>query len=252
MESRLLDFILRLNTTDSFEAAWDVYSKELATLGISQSLYGYTDVPDGHRGHGDYLYLANYSEAFMQEYSDNRMAEHDVAFDWCERNDRPFEWGGQAYTYYTYTKEQKAVEEFSADHQIRYGFTIPLRLLHGNSQGGVGLSATGIDKKEFEIDIKPHFEYIQLVVHTFHMFVQKFPRFTEAKNEYDNVVGKLTANEVETLRWLTLGCSINEIAHKKIYKSVPMVNKYINQAKIKLNARNRDQLIAKAIILGLL
>jgi len=249
MENRLLDFITRLNGTDSFVTAWQVYSEELASVGINQSLYGFSIMLDGKRTHDDFLFLSNYSEGFLREYNGNQMGEHDVMVDWCEQYDTPLEWNS---TPFNLTKEQKALEELSADYQVMNGFSIPLKLLHGQSWGGVGLSATGISRKEFEADIKPHYEYIQLIVQTFHMFVQKFPRFTEAHSDDDHVLTALTKNEIETLRWLTHGYSIDEIAHKKLFRSVPMVNKYINRAKQKLNAKNRDQLIAKAIILGLL
>ena len=63
---------------------------------------------------------------------------------------------------------------------------------------------------------------------------------------------ELNENELETLRWLVKGYSINEIANEKLFKSVAMVNKYVRQAKNKLNARSRDQLIATAVMMGLL
>jgi len=63
---------------------------------------------------------------------------------------------------------------------------------------------------------------------------------------------ELNQNEIETLRWLVQGYSINEIANEKLFKSVAMVNKYVRQAKDKLNARSRDQLIATAVLLELL
>ncbi len=57
--------------------------------------------------------------------------------------------------------------------------------------------------------------------------------------------------EQEAIRWLSNGYSIKEIADKKLFKSVESINLYIKSAKQKLQVRSRDQLIARAVLLGL-
>ncbi len=248
MDKMLIDFITGLNQCESFEEAWKLYQKVISEQGITQSLYGITLTPSDKRGEEDFLYHTNYSDGFMREYDDNQLSEYDVLVDWCQQRLEPYEWNTLDFNL---TKQQQVLEELSNDYQIQWGYTIPLRLLLGDAWGGVGLCAVGISKKEFEKDVKPNYEYIQLITHTFHSFVQRFPRFTEELTNYDHVIGRLNTNEIETLKWLIHGLSIKEIANKKLFKSVDMVNKYINSAKNKLNAINRDQLIAKAMILGL-
>jgi len=249
VDSRLFDFMMRLNGTCSFESAWLIYLDALAEVGINEALYGWNPTPDDAPQHEGFLMLSNYNDNFMREYHDNNGSEHDVLIDWCYRTDAPLEWNGMNYVA---TDGQMIIEEISAAYQLEYGLTIPLRLRGGKKWGGTGLSATGMGRKEFVTDVKPHFEYLHALTHAFHMYVQKFPGFTKQINTQDRVVQMLTDKESSVLQWLCQGYSIQEIADYKIYRSVHSVDKYISQAKEKLNARNRDQLIAKALILNLI
>jgi len=61
----------------------------------------------------------------------------------------------------------------------------------------------------------------------------------------------LSDKERETIGWLIRGFSILETA-KKMERSVPAIDKYIRQAKVKTKARSRDHLIAIVITQGLL
>ncbi len=67
----------------------------------------------------------------------------------------------------------------------------------------------------------------------------------------DDEVYLLSDREVEVLTWLIVGKNTRAIA-EKLESSTSTVEKQIRSARQKLNARNNEQAVTKALMLGLI
>lgn len=67
----------------------------------------------------------------------------------------------------------------------------------------------------------------------------------------DNEVYSLSDREIEVLTWLIVGKNTRAIA-EKLESSTSTVEKQIRSARRKLKARNNEQAVTKALMLGLI
>jgi DNA-binding CsgD family transcriptional regulator len=143
------------------------------------------------------------------------------------------------------------MEELSLDFNICNGATIQLKTRYTRSSSYIGLSATDSTQREYERDVIRNFDLALSLSHILEMHLSQFEPYQMLDSATHSAMQPLHALEQETIRWLSHGCSIREIADKKMYKSVESINLYIKRAKQKLQVRTRDQLIARAVLLGL-
>ncbi len=256
MDNQIIDFQTRLFQCRSFDESWQLYLGEMEQCGFAHLSYGHT-VFDDNEVHPQNIcyYLTSYRQEFVDDYMQVDGVENDISITYALYYEQPLEWAleekilleGKSIEL---SSAQRVVDDVSKDHGIVHGYTIPLKLPGGNV-GGAGLSATGIQKKEFEQDIAPNIGYITVITNLFHIQALQFPR--PLRNA---VVGKerepLTVKEREVIKWLAHGYKIQLIAEKKMFRSQESVNLYIRKAKDKLKALNVAQLVAKAMVLRLI
>lgn len=94
--------------------------------------------------------------------------------------------------------------------------------------------------------------FINRMLEIFYMHFESLPLYSALLKCVNRPIEELTTSEKCTIHWLANGFSIRQIAEDKIYKSVESVNLYIKSAKKKLNSRTRDQMIAKAMAIGVI
>jgi DNA-binding CsgD family transcriptional regulator len=250
MENRVLDFMTRLSRTTSFLESWEVYLDELTQLGFSRAMYGYSVLPDEWENVADNVtYITNKEPEYMKEYADNSFIARDPMAMWCVTETRPMVWGWSENRKDLPQNMEKLVElhcDFEMDHCV----VIPLRMAGDVGRGGVGMSAAGVGVKEFHIDLKRDIPYVELLTQLFDNHVRRFLQFFDAPTPFDRIYEPLTEKEIETVKWLAHGYNIKQIADEKLYRSINSVDKYISSSKIKLRAINRENLVAKALVLG--
>ncbi len=250
MDNQIIDFQTQLFQCKSFDESWQLYLEEMERCGFAHLLYGYTLFTDNESDPSSFDFsVTNYYQAFLSDYVAVDGIGNDASVDWALDHDEPGEWSLEE-NIAKLTPTQKLVDEVSRDHGIVYGYTIPVRLPSGNL-GGVGCSATDIQKKEFKQDIAPKIGYITVITNLFHLHTLQFPRLLQ-----NAVLGEdgepLTEKEQEVIKWLAHGYKIQQIAEQKMFRSQESVNLYIRKAKNKLQAPNVAQLVAKAMVLRLI
>ncbi len=139
------------------------------------------------------------------------------------------------------TDRQKKFMSDSIEFDMGVGVSLPVRY-NEHGIGGVGLNCADVSEKEFNKIWTAHQGEITTISHMFDEF---------AREEHMDEIYSLTPREVEVLTWLTLGKTTKVIAGK-LGSSASTVEKQVRSARKKLNARNNEQAVTKALMLGLI
>ena len=257
MNNKLAEFIEQLTQCRTVEASWDLFLNTMADCGISHAAYAMSakqtsndSSPIGKME--DIIALFDYPEGFVDDYFSLGMSDHDPCLQIAQHVGDIFLWEDPELWEKYSTPQSLEVDRVGYSYDVQYGFSLPIQVYRSNNIGNIGLSATGIKEREFDKDIAPYKDYIRQLGTLFHMHIQSFPLCNIAElTPLRTPQATLTAMEKETLKWLTRGHSIHQIADEKLHRSTESINKYIANAKQKLSASNRDQLIARAVFLGI-
>lgn len=125
----------------------------------------------------------------------------------------------------------------------RSAVTFPVHAFNGKQSGGVSF-VTNMSRAEFLSLISESMTFLQSVAILTHQRIQFLNE--QPDSECSQV---LAPRERECIKWLANGNRTNQIADKLGIRDVT-VNLYIQNAKKKLRARTREQLIATSIING--
>jgi DNA-binding CsgD family transcriptional regulator len=246
------DFITGISQCETIDKSWNYFLKNIKKFGFDSAMYilAFEDSKNDFSG----MYLSNYNPLFLEEYDKMLFASgevHDVAVTWCLNNDEILEWESELFLSQQ-TKENKKFDDLAADYNMGHGLSLPIRSRRHIYTGGIGLCAEDVGTKAFQNDIRHN---IPLVCHFGNILHEHINKLETTYMLSDNIrtnFENLSVQEVETLKWLVSGFTIKQIANEKVHRSVESINKYIHSAKIKLNVRTRDQLIARAIIMGII
>ena len=251
MNNQLTDLLTLLMRCSSYEECWKVFYSDMQSLGFVHGQYCYAmNRRGGEKGDKPtFLAVSNYSDSFMADYLDCKGEKYDYSVDWCLQQDNVLKWDSKK-RYSSLSPEAQIVENMSYDHQILNGLSIPLKENGSDNWGGIGLSATAIDDKEFDRDIYPHLEYIHQAALLFHTVAQKFSKYDLFVKSEQYGLPILKPIEKETLKCLSGGLFLQDIA-QRFHKSPDTVNGYIRDIKKKLKARTSCQAVAIAVVLGI-
>lgn len=136
------------------------------------------------------------------------------------------------------TEAQKRGWLISDELGFQVGVTIPTVALSLDGLGGTGLCAGELSPVEFEKMWADKQGIIMQILGLLDMRMRE--------QHLSQVIG-LSPREQETLKWLATGLRPDQIAYR-LNIGYRTIDKYINGAKRKLNARTRDQAVAKALI----
>lgn len=242
----IVDFIIQLQSCATAQQSYCRYAETLGGFGINESIYAIL------LGDSDYIALSDYRQNFLEAYKDAGGAEADVTVFWSQQRNTPQVWNDPINQRMELPEKFHKVEQISADFDIQYGFTLPIHTGVEGFWGSCGLSASGIKKQTFLQDVLPFKDLLIAISTIFDMHVRQVSGNHILEQSTVSTLEALTPMEIETLKWLAEGYSIKQISDEKLHRSIDSVNIYIRNAKKKLNARTRDQLIAKALILRLI
>jgi len=242
----IVDFIIQLQSCVTAQQSYGCYADTVGGFGINESIYAML------LGNNDYTALSNYRESFLEAYEDAGGAEADVTVYWSQNRNTPLVWNDPINKRTALPEKFHKVEQISADFEVQYGLTLPIHPGIEGFWGACGLSASGIKEHEFLRDILPFKDLLIAISTIFDMNIRQICGNHVLKESTISTLEPLTPMEIETLKWLADGYSIKQISDEKLHRSIDSVNLYIRNAKKKLNARTRDQLIAKALILRLI
>jgi DNA-binding CsgD family transcriptional regulator len=246
------DFITGIKQCGTIDQSWAYFLKTINKLGFDSAMYILTF--EGRKNNYSGIYLSNYNASFLNEYDKLLFATgdiHDVAVSWCLNNDDVIEWESDLFSSLQ-TKENKIFDDLAADYNMAHGLSIPIRSRSHIYNGGIGLCAENVSSKVFKNDIRYNIPIAYHFGNILHDHLNKLEQNFMLINGSRTNVTNLSILEIETLKWLVAGFTIKQISDEKMYKSIESINKYIHSAKIKLNVRTRDQLIARAMILGVI
>ena len=245
---QLIEFLTRLRDCGDYESSWQLYTQAVSELGFTHN--GYMLMPNGPAENGTMLAFSNYQPEFISAYVELGGAENDDTVQWIQATDEICHWSNPTQRSLC-SEKYLPLEELSQDFNVLNGVTIPMKPRHNTSTSLMGLSATNSSQQEYERDVIPHLDLAMAMTQILEMHFHQFEPHQMMEGATYCELQALSPLEQETIRWLSSGCSIKEVADKKLFKSIESVNIYIKNAKQKLQVRTRDQLIACAVLLGL-
>lgn len=249
----ICDFIAKLTRSNTAQQSWLVFLDAIEPLGFNSAFYGLSfldeqqQVPSG-------LYLSNYQPQFQVAYDELEGAHgavNDVVVRWCTEMDQPLEWQSAQHLALQ-TPQNRIIDDLAADFGMNYGVAIPIRSNSSLYTGGIGICAEGVNKKTYDSDIAINVPLAIELSNLFHAHLFQLKNSNLLKMDIRTTMQPFTNNELDTIKWLASGCSIKEIADSKLHKSAESVNLYIKSAKDKMQVKTRDQMIARAVIIGLI
>lgn len=247
--NRKNQFCNRLTFCNDLKESFACLMAELSSYGILHGMYA---VGVGRKKNIPITFavISSYPEAFMKAYTEKDMFQHDEGVQWAISNDETLIWD-EVITEGYYSKEAEQVDRLAAKYGIRYGFSIPL--LGQNSQvfGGVGLSATGIDKETFHSELVPRLPEVEALCQLFSRATASFSKYQEMKGRGKLQFPVLTQNEIEVLAAISRGIELKEIAQMR-NTGVDNINAFSRNIRRKLKAENLPQAIYKASVLHII
>ncbi|MBL1240476.1 MAG: LuxR family transcriptional regulator [OCS116 cluster bacterium] len=232
MNIKLQLFLTELDVADTRDEVWKIITKFYAGYGFDSIIYVDMVLDDVE-------ILTSLPQYWHDHYVDQNYQEIDPFFSYCSGSLLSINTGKEYLSQYDCLNNpaKKLICE-AAEVGFCSGFSVIYKPLSVAGAGGWNIGSS-LDKKQVEKIKKQHLETLQLASFFAREAIQRAPQ----KNTETPIFSK---REKECLLWLATGLRTKQIAHKLNLKPVS-IELYINNAKKKLNATTREQLIAKAI-----
>jgi len=226
------------------DAAIALLSTRLREFGFER--FAYARMPVGRSGQPDsYVSVSTLPDDWVRDYTEGAFYRHDVMAQHCLRSTDPYPW----------SRYHAGVESgeingpwaelgwLARDWGVANGVTVPLRSA-GSFRAGISLVADPeADPRDRERAFERHRDEILALVESFHATVELG---AVAAAEY-----RVTARELEVLRWVADGFRTGQIADR-LGTSAHTVEKQLRAARDRLGAATVPQAVARAIALGIL
>jgi len=250
-DERLISLLSSLEKANNFDESWAAYREALAELGLSNGNFLSTLTRNPTKD--DAFYLHDYSQEFFDLYNEFNGKDHDISLHHAIALGKTLDWSSNPITQrIELNKEQRLIEDISYEYGLNNGYSIPFYNANGELYGGVGLCAQGVSYQEFDKDIRHERTFIDQATSLFQAYTDRHFSYNEMLSHNTSVIGELTDDELETIKWLSEGKTTSFIADSIIHKSISSIDKSISSAKQKLKVSSKDQLIYRAIQLGLI
>lgn len=248
VSTSLIELSEDLHGLRDLDLFWKRISDELTHFGITSLMYGaITSRREANaRGIGESIFVkTNHPRSYFQGLDDEadlaNVLKNDLSVEHCVDGHLPMIWHKEP-DWQNATEEQKRDWLVSDELGFQVGITVPTSALSIQGIGGTGLCAGELKPKEFDALWADKYIYIMQVLSLLD---------TGMREKYLKQIIRLSERETEVLLWLANGYRPDQIAHK-LNIGYRTVDKYINNAKQKLNATTRDQAVAKALILNVI
>jgi len=246
------DFVDTLNQCENTEQSWVVFLRFIKQLGFNSAFYGLSF--PSHKDNLPGIYLSNYNDDFLTEY--DRLSGafddfNDTALQWCFDHDVPLEWSSDTHLALQ-TPQSASVDYLANDFGMTYGVSIPIRSRSHLYIAGAGVCAEGVNKKTYDNEIAINIPTLVRLTNLYHAYLNNTEHRSLFMPNVRTSMNRVTELELETIKLLAAGLTIKEIADKRLFKSIESVNLYIRAAKKKLQVKTSAQLVARAMVLGII
>lgn len=208
-------------------------------LGFDQLLFAV--IPQPRTNPNDVYLRSNYPLAWRNQYEQQNMRAADPTVEYCFKSSAPMVWTPQSFK----TKPQQQMYEEAVSFGLRVGVTLPI---HG-AAGEIGMLTCVRDQapsQAFLHDLQRNLAGLSLLRDVAFDAMSKFIRTNESAEQ----APALTAREMDCLQWMTGGKTAWEIG-RILSISEAGVNFHISNLRTKFNVTKRNDVVLKAIRMGL-
>jgi LuxR family quorum-sensing transcriptional regulator LasR len=224
-------------------AVWRNLVFKLGTdLGYEQTLLAI--LPDRNTPvEAEYAFLhSNYSDKWLGKYTAEKMHHVDPAFTHCTSKSIPLIWSPDIFS----ARGQKEMYEEACGHGLRSGVTLPI---HG-ALGEMGILCFVTDAKPGKCFQQEAHNRLPELSYFRDFIFETSLRFMKPA-ESPEKVPPITRCELECLKWCAAGKSSRAIA-QILNCSVATVDFHFTNLRNKFNVSSRLQVVAKALLYGLI
>ena len=193
---------------------------------------------------GEVYLRSNYPGQWRDHYDRNNLRAADPTVEYCFRSSSPFVWLPQSFK----TTEQQALYEEASAFGLKVGVTLPIRGVDGEI-GMLTCVRDGNPGPDFLKDLNQNLGALALLrdvaFDSLHQYVH-----ASAAAPAENVP-VLTARERDCLQWMCAGKTAWEIG-RILNISEAGVNFHISNLRAKFGVSRRNDVVIKAIRLGLI
>jgi LuxR family quorum-sensing transcriptional regulator LasR len=189
------------------------------------------------------VYLrSNYPSRWRDQYERENLRAADPTVEYCFKASAPFVWMPQSFK----TAEQRALYEEASTHGLKAGVTLPI---HG-AGGEIGMLTCVRDQA-------PEADFMQDLGHQLGQLTLLRDIAFDAMRQYmyappaPSEAPALTARELDCLQWMAAGKTAWEIG-RILSISEAGVNFHIGNLRTKFGVSRRNDIVIKAIRLGLI
>lgn len=240
MDSNIKDTIRKIQGTTDLVELKSLIVGVRENLGFAHFLYG-VRLSNSFSAISHFI-ISDYPEVWLQEYTTKNYAEFDPVVKHCVTSHEPYCWDRLQL------ETEPHLVEFAqacASHGLLGGLCIGI---HGYS-GDVGIFCMGgptplASGSDAELEAAGVLNTLLPYVHA---AVTRLASFKHAETE----TPQLSKRELECLLWTAEGKTTEEIA-MILFLSAPTVSFHLKNVIGKLRVSNRNQAIAKAVLLGLI
>ena len=235
----LLDYLEKLNETNSIEDLWSLHTQSLAEFGFDRLLYGFTQFRTAHSfgDKEDVLVLTNHDPKYSDPFV-NDLYFHAPMVRWATENVGACSWGWMRNNAEMLTESERKVVEFNRKMGIVAGYTISFREVSVRSKGAIALTAkNGLSQEDADAIWAEHGRQIVQMNNVAHLKITNLPFSTARKS--------LTKRQREALEWVGDGKTTQDIA--TIMGLTPAtIEKHLRLAREVLDVETTAQAVLKA------
>ena len=235
----LLDYLEKLNETNSIEDLWSLHTQSMAEFGFDRLLYGFTQFRTAHSfgDKEDVLVLTNHDPKYSDPFV-NDLYFHAPMVRWATENVGACSWGWMRDNAEMLTESERKVVEFNRKMGIVAGYTISFREVSVRSKGAIALTAKdGLSQEDADAIWAEHGRLIVQMNNVAHLKITNLPFSTARKS--------LTKRQREALEWVGDGKTTQDIA--TIMGLTPAtIEKHLRLAREALDVETTAQAVLKA------
>jgi len=246
LRSDYLAFAEQVRSAPDSEAAWALLQNRLRALGFIHAKYGFVMAHPGVAEVPDILYIGALCEEYEAAFPDPPGPAGDAVVAHGLVSDDPLTYAGLYGRAESGMLNPAQTENHLTAREIgmRNGVAFALPDATMLTRGGISLEAAREETPvEFHKRLMNFYPELRLLVEMFHGSLQKSSLLDEARHP--------SPRENECLLWTSQGLRPQQIAHR-LGTHPKTVDKQLQNARKKLNAKTNAQAVARAIVLGLI
>lgn len=245
----------------TLDQSWQLVLTSLAEFGLPEGMVVW--MKNGIDKPESFDYLCSYSGGFLNDYLSIGGGESDPCVQVPVRYKhklsfcRPLtnwkdidEWLSKQLTS---EFASAAMEELSENYKLHRGYSAVFSDTLNSPLFGVGIGGPSLTENEFNTLTAPNYDTISTLICLFGAVAKRHSE-SACSNfihcDPQNIT--LTARETSILQWLADGHKLQSIADDHLHRSLSTLNKDISQLKHKMSVKTIDELVAKALLAGLI